>query len=63
MKYNNMYKGNLLDHNEIKTFLKVYRTSAIQMVRPWDTQKIYETQLPQPGLTLALDQFDYFSTE
>lgn len=52
MNYINHFTGDLLSQKEIKTFIKVYTTPAVQMLKSWDTSKINESRLP--NLVLAL---------
>ncbi|KAL4490274.1 hypothetical protein ABPG72_004313 [Tetrahymena utriculariae] len=60
MFYLNYFKGNLQNVNEIKTFFKIYTTPSIQMVRPWETNKIYE--IADKSLVLAMSQQNYFES-
>ncbi|KAL4440801.1 hypothetical protein ABPG74_013782 [Tetrahymena malaccensis] len=61
MFYINYFEGNLQNINEIKSFLKIYTTPSIQMVRPWETNKIYEKA--QSNLILAINQQNYFESK
>ncbi|EAR85072.2 thioredoxin (macronuclear) [Tetrahymena thermophila SB210] len=60
MFYINYFKGNLQDVNQIKSFLKIYTTPSIQMVRPWETSKIYENA--KENLVLAINQQNYYES-